>query len=66
MLESVCHSARLSIDDPLAKFGRVSFQLHQELRYLLWEEAHIDIGFRENPLSPFQPLAPFCVFGVRT
>ena len=50
MLESVGHGARLSVDDPLAALGRASFQLHQALRHLLWEEAHVDIGYRENPI----------------
>jgi glycine/D-amino acid oxidase-like deaminating enzyme len=50
MLESVGHGARLSVDDPLAELGRASFQLHQQLRHLLWEEAHVDIGYREHPV----------------
>ena len=49
MLESVGHGARLSVDDPLAELGRASFQLHQELRHLLWEESGVDIGYREHP-----------------
>ena len=50
MLESVGHGARLAVDDPLAELGRASFQLHQELRHRLWDEAHVDIGYREHPV----------------